>query len=480
MLWACILFPELALDAVLRRHPSPEQPLALVYGTAPRRMLYAVNAAAARAGLQRGQALSTAELYCPELTLVDYDASATLRAKQLLAAWAYRFSSQVSLAFPGALVLEVQRSFSALGAWAVIQAQLRIELQQLGFQHRIALAPSATAAWVLAGYQDGLALLCAHSVRQALAKVPITQARLPQAVASALAQIGLNTLAKVLALPRAALGKRYGAEVLTHLDRLLGQAPEVLPLYLPQDVFDATLDLQCEVNSTQALLFPLRRLTADLSAYLLGRDGGVQRFVLLLEHADGSDTKLSIGLLSAVRDASMLFELSKARLENIALPAPVRGLRLLAKELPAFVPAAPALFDDRAQHGLSWQQLRERLRARLGDSAVYGLVAMPDHRPENSWQRTEAPANASPALSPAPTPSKPAADRPTWLLARPIPLRDYALRLLAGPERIESGWWDGGDVQRDYYVIETHLGQRAWAFCPPGSIGPFMLHGWFA
>ena len=480
MLWACILFPELALDAVLRRHATPEQPLALVHGTAPRQVLYAVNAAAARAGLQRGQALSTAELYCPELTLVDYDASATLRTKQFLAAWAYRFSSQVSLALPGALVLEVQRSFSALGSWAVIQAQLRADLQQLGFQHRIALAPSATAAWVLAGHQDGLALLCAHSVRQALANVPITQARLPQLVASALAQIGLTTLGKVLTLPRAALGKRYGVEVLTHLDRLLGQAPEVLPLYQPQDVFDATLDLQCEVNSTQALLFPLRRLTADLSAYLFGRDGGVQRFVLHLAHADCSDTKINIGLLSAVRDAGMLFELSKTRLENIALPAPVRGLRLLAKELPAFVPAVQSLFDDRAQHGLSWQQLRERLRARLGDSAVYGLVATPDHRPENSWQRSDAPANASPALSPAPAPTKPAANRPTWLLARPIPLRDYALRLLAGPERIESGWWDGGDVQRDYYVIETHLGQRAWAFCPPGSIGPFMLHGWFA
>ena len=28
------------------------------------------------------------------------------------------------------------------------------------------------------------------------------------------------------------------------------------------------------------------------------------------------------------------------------------------------------------------------------------------------------------------------------------------LELLAGPERIESGWWDGADVQRDYYVAQ--------------------------
>ena len=71
--------------------------------------------------------------------------------------------------------------------------------------------------------------------------------------------------------------------------------------------------------------------------------------------------------------------------------------------------------------------------------------------------------------------------RPSWLLPRPIPLRDHALQVLAGPERIESGWWDGGDVRRDYYVVQTSLGQRAWAFQPAGvREGAWMLHGWFA
>ncbi len=482
MLWACILLPELALDAVLRRHATPDKPLALLYGNAPRQTLYALNQAAACVGLQRGQALSTAQLHCPELIVVDYDPQLSLRVKHFLAAWAYRFSSQVSVALAGAIVLEVEHSFSALGDWAVMQAQLRTGLVQLGFQHRIALAPSATAAWVLAGHEDGSAPQCAHSVRQALARVPIMQARLPKATASALAQIGLNTLGKVLALPRAALGKRYGVAVLAHLDRLLGQTPEGLALYQPQDIFDVSIDLQCEVYNAHALLFPLRRLTADLAAYLSGRNGGVQRFVLHLTHLDRADTQISIGLLTAMRDPTLLFELSKVRLEQLTLPAPVLALRLTAKDLPAFVPAAQSLFDDRAQHALNWQQLRERLRARLGDASVYGLSATQDHRPEHGWKRIDAKSSAS-ANSSANTSQAAAfstANRPTWLLARPIPLRDHALRLLAGPERIESDWWDGSDVQRDYYVIETHLGQRAWAFCSPGSVGPFMLHGWFA
>ncbi|HOV58461.1 MAG TPA: DNA polymerase Y family protein, partial [Rhodanobacteraceae bacterium] len=70
--------------------------------------------------------------------------------------------------------------------------------------------------------------------------------------------------------------------------------------------------------------------------------------------------------------------------------------------------------------------------------------------------------------------------RPTWLLPRPVPLRDAHVRLLAGPERIEAGWWDGGDVRRDYWVVETGQGQRAWVYCAAGERGPWMLHGWFA
>src|SRR3546814_9480948 len=62
-------------------------------------------------------------------------------------------------------------------------------------------------------------------------------------------------------------------------------------------------------------------------------------------------------------------------------------------------------------------------------------------------------------------------DLPAWLLARPIPLRDPCPRIVSGPERLESGWWDGDDARRDYYDIETSQGQRAWAFAPVGEKG---------
>jgi protein ImuB len=33
-----------------------------------------------------------------------------------------------------------------------------------------------------------------------------------------------------------------------------------------------------------------------------------------------------------------------------------------------------------------------------------------------------------------------------------------------GPERIETGWWRGQAVGRDYYRVETTDGRRFWIF----------------
>ena len=74
----------------------------------------------------------------------------------------------------------------------------------------------------------------------------------------------------------------------------------------------------------------------------------------------------------------------------------------------------------------------------------------------------------------------PRPERPAWLLPNPVPLRDPHPRIVSGPERLESGWWDGGAARRDYYVLETSQGQRAWAFAPAGEQSGWMLHGWFA
>ncbi len=474
-LWACLRLPSLAIDTTLRQRPpdARRQPLVLVDGPPQRRVLAAVNEAAAAAGLQPGQALTTAEAICPALRSEALDPAALLRSRQLLAAWAYQYSSQVAIeTFEDAVLLEVGASMGLFGPWPHLAQRLHDGLDALGFRHHRVLAPNPYAAYALSAKHAELAIHSQTELETALARLPVACAGFEARHAERLERMGLNRLGQLFALPRDALVRRFGPGLIEQLDALRETGPCRLATWQPPPRFDARIELDRVVASTQALLFPLRRLCADLAAFLVARDGGVQRFEVLLEHEERAPSRLNIGLLAPERDPQRLFELARQHLERVRLPAEVGGLRIEAAELPPFVPERAGLFEQRGEQHLAWPQLRERLRARLGENAVRQISVQADHRPEKAW-RCHLQAEKA-------TADMPRLPRPAWLLARPIPLRGAPPRLLAGPERIESGWWDGGDTRRDYYVAETAPGQRAWVFCAVGERGPFHLHGWFA
>jgi protein ImuB len=470
MLWACILLPQLALDGVMRQRDDAAQPLALVSGPTQRRVLQAVNPAARALGLRPGQSLTAAGLLSKDFATAEYEPEQIEHWQHFLAAWAYRFSSQVSLHYPRVLLLEVQSTLGLFGPWPAFEARLRAELTELGFSHRITLAPNPVAARMLANAYDGLAVDDEAALLGTLRRLPIDRLGLPEENAIALKRMGLRQLGQVLGLPRAQLARRFPATVLNHLDTLLGQRRLALEFFNPPDFFDQRIELNFDVESHQALLFPLRRLISDLAAYLAGRDAGVQRFTLHLQHAVGEDTLVKVGLLGAERDAGMLFELARGRFEQLQVPRPVQVVRLVAEDLPTFVPTRQELFDQRPQQSQPWEQLRERLRARLGDEALQEVRAHADHRPECAW-RLDRPLKGG-LLDLAPR-------RPGWLLPAPQPLAESGLRILAGPERIESGWWDGADVRRDYYRVQTAAGRQAWAYQTVGEGSELVLQGWF-
>jgi protein ImuB len=473
VLWACIVLPHLALDGVLRRRPPSDRPLALITGTQQARRLLDANDSARAAGLYPGQPLIAAQALLADFETIDYDPNEVTRWHNLLAAWAYRYSAEV-VQMDDAVALEVSHSLRLFGPWQHFQTKLRDDLQQLGFRHRLGLAPCAVAARVLAEAGDDLTADNHADCRQLLTQLPLSLAGLPDDSATTLAGMGIQRLGALLDLPRAALRRRFGSQLIDYLEQLLDEQPADLPRYRPPDRFEACIELNFEVENIAALAFPLRRITSDLASYLAGRDGGVQRFALQLEHHGHAPTRLMIGLLHPEREAAVLFELARSRLDRLTVAHPVVALRLLARELPPFVPAGRDLFDARPVNAIPLEQLRERLRARLGDHSVRQLRSTVDPRPERAqaWCMDKQTAHAS--ILP----------RPTWLLPRPIPLRTQGVQIVAGPERLESGWWDGGDVRRDYYVLQTAEGQRAWAFCAagdrPGERGGWMLHGWFA
>jgi len=169
------------------------------------------------------------------------------------------------------------------------------------------------------------------------------------------------------------------------------------------------------------------------------------------------------------RDAVRLLSLLRELMERTTLAAPVIEIVLSANR---FVPLGDTqldLFDDRKRRDLTWSNLLDKLRARLGEQAVRRLGLRDDHRPEQAWcVLNEELEQALPAHYP---------ERPLWLID-PKPITQLPT-LLGKPERIEAGWWSGMDIRRDYFVAQTPEGSRWWVY-RDATTAQWYLHGLWA
>jgi protein ImuB len=478
MLWLALNFPLLPLEVYTRGSPD-EGPFAVADSHGSRHWMLAANAAAHARGVHPGMALGAAHALVHELRVRPRDPAAERSALEGIAAWAGRYTPAVSLEPPQALLLELQGSLTLFGGLDALLGAIEAGITELGYCACSALAPTPTAALLLARAERALRIADAEALACALAEIELRHLELPQETLETLHEMGVRRIGECLRLPRAGLARRFGPGLLDLLDRAHGRIPDPRLPYQPPPHFAARLALPAEVESTDALVFAARRMVLELTGYLQARGAGVQGLELLLLHRDGQSTSLHVGLVAPSRDARHLLALLRERLERLELPAPVLELGLHAEEIRPLDGEELELFGKPAHPGKDWPLLVERLCARLGADAVRGLCPVPEHRPERAWK-------PCPPGARGPSPRF-AGVRPLWLLTRPAPLvctegrprLAGELVLEHGPEIIEAGWWDGADIARDYYIARNPGGGRFWVYRERCGGGGWFLHGVF-
>jgi len=402
---------------------------------------------------------------------VEHDRPAERQALERLAAWCYQYSSQVCI--PGdrnGLFLEAGASERLFGPPDRLCKRLEQELGQLGYQAMAGSAPTPEAAWL--GAREGLHIPLPGQVRQQLGPLPLSLLHLDAAQQAALERMGFRQLRDLLRLPHKALTRRFGPALPDYLDRVLGIRPDPRAMYHPPESFSSRLELPAEIHSCQGLLFPLNRLLEELCGVLRGGDTAVQLLLIGIGHEDHEDSLVKLGLQSPTQDAGRLMAVLRERLERLRLPQAVREIRLEAPTLLRFNAGQHSLFRDTpAEQRQDIEHLAERLQARLGNGSVTGLTGVEDHRPEYSWRPRAL--DERPDCTGLP-------HRPTWLLPNPRRCTIGSYEILAGPERIESGWWDGHDCRRDYYIVRDSDGCTLWAFREYKPHRGWYLHGIFA
>jgi protein ImuB len=310
----------------------------------------------------------------------------------------------------------------------------------------------------------------------------------------ALQGMGLRRLSDLRHLPRSGLSRRFGTALLADLDRARGDAPDPRDPIVCPPVFEQRIELFTRADTAEQMMCGARVLITRLVAWAGVRQSRVARFTLRMHHEahrlrDAQSSELTIGLAEPSADATHLALLLAERLARTPLSGPALEMSLHCDALVQSPAPNAELFPNRSAETEGLTRLIERLQARLGPQGVQRLARVDDHRPERASAWTPAQSGTAPGVS---TTLSSAPDggpvRPLWLLPEALPLPEHAsrpwfdgtpLQLLAGPERIESGWWDGDLAARDYFIARAHDGALVWVYRTRLPLSSHEGTGWF-
>jgi protein ImuB len=360
--------------------------------------------------------------------------------------------------------------------------------------------------------------------------LPLPALRLPEPIIALLHSLGVWRIEQLQALPRRELSSRFGPELLDCLDRVTGRLPEPLPAWEPPPQFEVCWSAEYPTARQEMIDAALEHLARRLADMLtragrgamrlecrltcLGEAGGAPAQRVVEQGAGrqtpgsvlGAPCSFSVGLFRPTAWANHLLQLLQVRLESLRLPGPVETIRLTAITAPLELRQQEMFTEKTRVQSYHLSGLIDRLSNRLGHTRVARVRLIPEAQPELAcryaplvsvgWrqaQRRPTKDVRSTGFSrnrngiPAKTGTTSA--RPVRLLAEPLRLPDinaqfsFAGRLQCivrriGPERIETGWWRGKTIARDYYRAETAAGCWYWIFRRLPH-GPWFLHGMF-
>jgi protein ImuB len=472
-LWIALTLPSLAFECLCDGGDS-HAPAVVVEAERGQMRVIAASRAAAEAGIVSGTKLQTAMALEASLRVLERSPQSERKSLESLAAWAETLTPTVSVEAPESLLLEVAGSLKLFGSLDAIKAKLEAELARRYRDFRFCAAPTATAALWLARAASADVLQW-RQLAGSLGLLPLKVTRWPPDVQALLWDLGLHTVGDCVRLPRDGFARRVGRSYLLELDRAFGRGVDLRAEYEAPQSWSSIAELGEESVDSAIFIEAVEHLLDDLCADLARRQAEIVGLTLAFQHLRRPPTIERFDLREPTLDRERLLRLVEDRLERIALPVPAVALRMVSSAFQPLERNSADLFEGKPPAERA-NALLERLQGRFGSSAVYGLRAVAEHRPEKAWAKSPE-CGGRPAVEAG---SAAPEARPLWLLQKPVAIeaRKDSLELVSGPERIESGWWDEQDVARDYYTAKNERGQRLWVFRDHRTRSWF-LHGLF-
>lgn len=424
------------------------------------------------------------------------DPFADRSALERMAVWCEQFCPVVGIeegASPSSLFLDITGLAVIIAGERELAEQILRALARRHLHCQVAIADTPSLAWAATHGGDSPHVVPAGD-RQVLANLALATLRLEAKVLAVLVDLGLQRVGQLLDLPRAGLASRFGQSLIDRMDQLTGAKPELICPHHAEPEMIARREFEDPIESREVLEIVLRELVTEVSTTLVARQhGAVQLTCRFKCQRDGQseETQFLVGLHEASGNARHLRDLLRMQLEQCELPGPVSAISLAVMLSARLVPRQRELFAANQDSTRELSLLIDRLGSRLGREAVLRPRLGADAQPEYAY-RYEFLVGKLQRLPAAEQRSLP--ERPLFCERAPVLLTALAIapegapqrfrfqgqdqRILRswGPERIQTGWWRGQYIRRDYYRVECDNGRRYWLF---RSSGQWFLHGVF-
>jgi protein ImuB len=493
-----IWFRFLKTDWWIRRRPMlHDQPFILALPDHGRMVITAVNGLAQKKGIDTGMAVADARALIPSLEVLDDEPQTSVRLLNRLAEWCIRYTPAVATDPPDGLLLDVTGCAHLWGGEKQYIADIHKRFKHFGYDISISLADTVGTAWAIARFGQNDRIIESGQQHTALLSLPPAALRIEVPTIERLEKLGLRKITQIISMPRSALRRRFGQQILQRLDQALGNEKEVINPVQPIEPYQERLPCLEPIITATGIEIALQRLLDTLCHRLQQEQKGLRTALFKGYRMDGKIQKIEIGTNRPSCNAKHLFKLFETKIESIEPASGIELFTLEASKVEDLSTVQEQLWRNKMDlDNVELCELLDRIAGKTGAHNIHHYVPAEHYWPERSFKE------ASSINETMQTTWKVDRPRPLQLLSRPepvevtAPIPDYPPMLFRykgklhkltkadGPERIEAEWWLQDGQHRDYYSVEDEDGCRYWLFrsghYDVAKSYQWFIHGFFA
>lgn len=490
-------FPYLVPDWMARQKAVlKDVPFILYVSERGRMVIKAASKASHAKGIFPGMVVADCRAIFPDILVMEYPVGKAEQLLEALALWCIRFTPIASIDLPDGIVLDCTGCTHLWQGEEAYVSHILARIEGFGYHVRAAMSDTVASAWAISRYGKNKTIVPPGEQLHALFHLPAEALRLEHTVTEKLEKLGLNRISQFANLPRTALRKRFGVELLQRLDQVSGFEMEFIQSVQPPKQYLERLTCLEPISTAKGIEIGLERLLNTLCERLASEGKGLRSVVLRCHRVDGDVQEISVGTNLPSRNAMhlmKLFELKTGQLQ------PDFGFELFELEANAVEPLefdqTTMWVETNTADTSAVAELLDKIISKRGTKAIHRYLPAEHYWPERSYQLA-ASIDAKKEIE-----WRTDQPRPIHLLSIPhvievtVPLPDYPpmlffykgqrhqIRRADGPERVEQEWWLQQGEFRDYYCVEDDEGKRYWIF-RSGHMNEgksrWYIHGFFA